>query len=787
MKALDASPGGPATVRLGIRRPAIRLPRRSRRTIADLRCMSGALFLFGALSIASSAAADVQFFTDVAVWDAAVAAQSFDITASNLEQTRELTSPPGPDAQLGARLTFGVAETGLCGTFTVETLEAGAGLTFDDDEAPAGWDSALSVGDVADYTNDDVRLTFPAEAIHAFGFFLRNNTQDAGESFRAYGRGGLLGTLPGSAIPDSSGHGLSFVGVLADEPLHSVRFDEDAGPDDVAILDFRFSCARADSDGDGLSNLAEARAGTDPNTTDTDGDGLSDGAEAVGGPFVEDPARSQITSSASGIRSLYVADLDGDGDGDLLSASKDDATVAWYPNTDGTGLFGAQQVITSLADGASSVITADIDGDGDADVLSASQSDDKIAWYENTDGAGNFGPQQVISGGAFASFSVQVADLDGDGDIDVIATSFSLDQVLWYENTDGLGLFGAGSVITDAADGAYSSFPADIDGDGDIDVLSASMFDDEIAWYENTDGQGTFGPQQLISTTADGARTVTATDFDGDGDVDVLSASVADDAIMTYENTNGLGTAWTAVQVSASATDGAFWVAAADLDGDGDSDAVSAAFVGGVVVRHVNTTGTGLYEQSLPVIQGLSQPQTAIVGPGRAGSGRGRRGRSGAGAGADTDDDGLSDGDEVNSFGGGGSPAIPTGARGGSAPAPSERALGTDPYQGDTDGDRGRSSGRPRIRRRLQRDTRWTGRPRRRRARFGRRDVRRQQSSQSGYRPGRAQRWARVPYTWDEPDLEGYGRRWTDRPRRDLAWNGPARSRHRRRWADGRC
>jgi hypothetical protein len=78
-----------------------------------------------------------------------------------------------------------------------------------------------------------------------------------------------------------------------------------------------------------------------------------------------------------------------------------------------------------------------------------------------------------------------------------------------------------------------------MDGDGDTDVLSASRFDDKIAWYENTDGAGGFGSQQVISTAADSAQSVFAADVDGDGDVDVLSASVNDDEIAWYENRGG--------------------------------------------------------------------------------------------------------------------------------------------------------------------------------------------------------------------------------------------------------
>ena len=63
------------------------------------------------------------------------------------------------------------------------------------------------------------------------------------------------------------------------------------------------------------------------------------------------------------------------------------------------------------------------------------------------------------------------------------------------------------------ANGARSVYAADLDGDGDADVLSASRFDDKIAWYENTDGKGAFGNQQVIAiTNAD--RHPAATPFD---------------------------------------------------------------------------------------------------------------------------------------------------------------------------------------------------------------------------------------------------------------------------------
>jgi hypothetical protein len=318
----------------------------------------------------------------------------------------------------------------------------------------------------------------------------------------------------------------------------------------------------SDEDGDGLLDSVETDTGvyvsptdtgTDPLDPDTDDDGFSDGEEVNLGtdpcdendvPLVEGAlfgAAVSISTAADNAQSVFAADLDGDGDLDALSASPNDDEIAWYENTDGAGGFGAQQIISTAANGAFSVFAADVDGDGDLDVLSASYLDNEIAWYENTDGAGSFGTQQVISTLAYGATSVFAADVDGDGDPDVLTTSYLDDEIAWYENTDGAGSFGGQQIIDSGADGAWSVFAADVDRDGDLDVLSASWYEDKIAWYENTDGAGSFGGEQTISTLTDGARSVFAADVDGDGDLDVLSASVDDDKIAWYENTDGAG------------------------------------------------------------------------------------------------------------------------------------------------------------------------------------------------------------------------------------------------------
>ena len=278
-----------------------------------------------------------------------------------------------------------------------------------------------------------------------------------------------------------------------------------------------------------------------------------------------------ITTSGDYVVSVYATDLDGDGDADVLSASYRDDKIAWYENLGG-GSFGVQQVITTAADGAYSVYATDLDGDGDADVLSASIHDDKIAWYENL-GGGSFGSQQVLTTAAVGAHSVYATDLDGDGDADVLSASIFDDKIAWYENLGG-GSFGLQQVITTSADYARFVYATDLDGDGDADVLSASQDDNKIAWYENLGG-GSFGVQQVITTSANGALTVYATDLDGDGDADVLSASIFDDKIAWYENLGG--GSFGVQQVITTSANFAHSVYATDLDGDGDADVLSAS------------------------------------------------------------------------------------------------------------------------------------------------------------------------------------------------------------------
>ncbi len=295
-----------------------------------------------------------------------------------------------------------------------------------------------------------------------------------------------------------------------------------------------------------------------------------------------------------GADSAAAADLDGDGDLDVLSTSWQDNTIAWYQNTDGRGLFGKRQVIAARIRGANSIQAADLDGDGDLDVLSTSATDNRIVWHENTDGQGTFAPPQVVATAVAGAGSVQAGDLDQDGDLDVLAVAQYDNTIAWYENSDGQATFDPRRVISSQATAVFAAYAADLDGDRDLDVLSASPRDNKIAWYENRDGRGAFGTQRVITTRAVQAAAVFACDLDGDGDLDALSASFGDNKIAWYENTDGRGS-FSGQRVITTQALGAADVYTADLDRDGDPDVLSASYSDNKIAWYENTDGRGTF------------------------------------------------------------------------------------------------------------------------------------------------------------------------------------------------
>jgi hypothetical protein len=297
-----------------------------------------------------------------------------------------------------------------------------------------------------------------------------------------------------------------------------------------------------------------------------------------------------IGVNLSGGRWVAAGDLDGDGDIDVVTASKRDNQIAWYENLGGNPPTFASHIVTQQAMGARAVLIADLDGDGDLDLYSASDTDNAVSWYENLGGRPPTFQRHIVSRSARYARSVYAADLDGDGDLDLMSASQDDNKVAWYENLGGSPPQWREYMIDGGASGVQHIHADDFDGDGDLDIVVAVEYDNTIRWYENLGGSPPAFRMHFVSRAAPAVHAVYSGDADQDGDIDIFAAIEGSNTIAWYENMGGSPPTFVE-HIIVNNTLIAHSVYAADIDGDGDLDVVSASRDDGKVAWYENVGG----------------------------------------------------------------------------------------------------------------------------------------------------------------------------------------------------
>ncbi len=297
---------------------------------------------------------------------------------------------------------------------------------------------------------------------------------------------------------------------------------------------------------------------------------------------------------------VEVRDLTGDGVPDLLAAVRSNyGRLAFLPGLGG-GQFG-KPVMTLAQRNPSKVVLEDFDGDGDLDAAVTNYGSGSVEIWK-WDATAHFQPTQHIAAQPWATaipypFCIIAADFDGDADVDLATASTGGAAVAIMRN-NGSGVFAQGEswqVPTVGKERVSISniTQADIDLDGDHDILSNGLLlnspNATVVWVN--DGQGHFGTTIIRHGGFEGySWTVNTADLDGDGDRDVLMGSALPGKLTIAQVSGATGGDF--VQVTAKAG-GTFLrdITPIDIDNDADIDVVAVDIAAHTVMIYRNTTG----------------------------------------------------------------------------------------------------------------------------------------------------------------------------------------------------
>lgn len=258
-----------------------------------------------------------------------------------------------------------------------------------------------------------------------------------------------------------------------------------------------------------------------------------------------------------------VGDLNGDRRPDLIAGGHVSGGLVWYENPS----WKKQTIAAEGAFGTDGEV-ADVDRDGDLDVVAIEGR--RIVWYDNP----RWEPRVIAEG---RLHDIEVADFDGDGRVDVAARN----QGSFGQHGDTLFFFGqeapdkwtARTVTIPDGEGLLA---ADIDGDKDLDIVI------ERYWFENPGAEGVWTRHEYAPKWDYRFVFVAVGDLNGDGRPDIALAP-SERAGSRYRmawfaapRDPGSG-AWTEQVVARSVEAVIHFAGAADFDDDGRVDLVTAA------------------------------------------------------------------------------------------------------------------------------------------------------------------------------------------------------------------
>ncbi|MBI3698124.1 MAG: serine hydrolase, partial [Acidobacteria bacterium] len=285
---------------------------------------------------------------------------------------------------------------------------------------------------------------------------------------------------------------------------------------------------------------------------DVDGDGKIDFIGARYSPglifWLQQPANPLkgpwpyhlIDDQVNGIHGLMLGDVDGDGKPDLAatSALPDGPfpnSLAWFkipPNPRRAERWIRSIFARNDAPGLTHYIgLGDVNGDGRMDAATGAKiagGGNYYAWWGAPKDPRQIWKKHVISTGQEGATNILMADVNGDGRMDFVASRGHGKGLVWFEAPDWKP-----HEMHATLTGPHSLAVGDLDGDGDIDIVTCAKDDFTLAWFEN-DGKGNFKTHIIYTDQA--GYDVRLVDMDGDRDLDILVAGQQSKNVAWYEN-----------------------------------------------------------------------------------------------------------------------------------------------------------------------------------------------------------------------------------------------------------
>ena len=358
------------------------------------------------------------------------------------------------------------------------------------------------------------------------------------------------------------------------------------------------SVAAADMNGDGkpdvlVANFLSSNVGVLLNTTATGATTASFGPQAI-----------FVSGSGSFPISVAAADVNGDGKPDLLVANRNDSRVGVLLNTTTPGAATvslATQTTFVTGNTPVSLAVADVNGDGRPDVLTANQGSGTVSVLLNTTAPGaataSFAAQASFTTGT-VPVSVAAADVNGDGKPDLLVANSQSNNVVVLLNTTATGAttasFAARAIFAPGTPPA-SVTGADVNADNKPDLLVVySSSNNSVGVLLNTTATGattaSFGPQGNL-TTGTTPYSVVAADVNGDSKPDLLVPNYGSSNVGVLLNATAPGAAMVsfAAQLTYPTGSSPTSVAVADVNGDRRPDLIVANYGGNTVGVLLNT------------------------------------------------------------------------------------------------------------------------------------------------------------------------------------------------------